>query len=176
MSGSIGNLMFRQTYGRTIVSAKPRPRKKQSELQRENRSRFKLATYWAKAQMHDPEKKAYYWRKAKKLKLPNAYTAAICDYMRKGEVKQINTKGYNGEAGDVIHIETRRKDFAIRKVDVTLRTQGGQMIETGVAIRKENGLFIYKASHTLDTKILVSFNVMLNGHEWNSVHTEKNLR
>ena len=36
-----------------------------------------------------PEKKAYYTHKAKKLKLPNAYTAAICDFMPKGEIKKL---------------------------------------------------------------------------------------
>jgi hypothetical protein len=162
MSGSIGNLMFRQTYGRTIVSGKPRQTKKQSEQQRENRSRFKLAAYWAKAQMLDPERKAYYWRKAKKLKLPNAYTAAICDYMRKGEIKEVNTKTYKGKAGDTIHITTRKKDFAVRKVDVTLRTSEGKIIETGTAIRKDNGLFMYRASETLLEKQPVSISIKLD--------------
>jgi hypothetical protein len=173
MSGSIGNLMFRQTYGRTIVSAKPRPSKKQSEQQRVNRSRFKMATGWAKAQMLDPDKKAYYWRKAKKLKLPNAYTAAISDYMRKGEIKEINTKAYKGKAGDMIHFKIHKKDFAVRDVSVAVYTLDGRIIESGYAAKKDNGRFIYKASQTLQEKIPIKIRIQLNEHVWNAVTAEQ---
>jgi hypothetical protein len=173
MSGSIGNLMFRQTYGRTIVSGKPRQSKKQSEQQRENRFRFKLATRWAKAQMLDAEKKAYYWRKAKKLRLPNAYTAAISDYMRKGEIKEINTKAYKGKTGDVIQLKIHKKDFAVRKVDVTLYAPDGRIIEGGLAIKKDNGLFTYKVSQTLAEKIPVRIRIQLNEHGGNEVTAEQ---
>ncbi len=82
--GSIGDMVFRQVYGKTIVTGKPRSPRKESEQQRDNRLKFRSASAWAKATVQDPEKKAYYQRIAKKLKLPNAYTAAISDYMRKG--------------------------------------------------------------------------------------------
>ena len=95
-SGSIGNIVFRQLSGKTVVSAKRERVTKQSAQQRDNRMRFRSATYWAKAQMLDPEKKAFYLRKAKKLKLPNAYTAAIADYMRKSTIKSINVKSRDG--------------------------------------------------------------------------------
>jgi hypothetical protein len=37
---------------------------------------------WAHEVLCDPDKKKYYEQRAKALKLPNAYTAAIRDYMR----------------------------------------------------------------------------------------------
>lgn len=49
--------------------------------------------------MEDPALKAYYWRKAQKLKLPNAYTAALTDYMRKGKIESVNRKKYTGKIG-----------------------------------------------------------------------------
>jgi hypothetical protein len=171
ISGSIGNIVFRQYYGNTVIAGKSQIRKKQSEQQRENRNRFKAATYWAKAQMLDPEKKAYYWRKAKKLKLPNAYTAAISDYMRKGEIKEIDARQYKGKAGDVIRLKISKKDFAIHKVDVSLWSADGTLIETAIAVKKDQHLFHYKVKEAFDQGH-VTIRVVLADHTWNSVKRE----
>lgn len=80
--GCIGNLVFRQMYGRTVVSSKPSFSRKQTEKQRKGRNKFKYASSWAKHILVDPEKKVYYNFQAKERNLPNAYTAAIQDYMR----------------------------------------------------------------------------------------------
>jgi hypothetical protein len=69
------------------MANRPRKPSKESEAQRTNRDRFADATGFARKMMNDPVKKAYYWNRAKKLRLPNAYTAAITDYMR-GTVKE----------------------------------------------------------------------------------------
>lgn len=83
-SGMLGNLIvFRQLRGKTIIAKRPAPARHQSTWQRENRTRFRDATVFAKTAMRDREKKVYYWEKARELKLPNAYTAAITDFMRK---------------------------------------------------------------------------------------------
>ena len=87
LSGMLGGtVVFRNFHGKTIMAKRPTRTGKQSELQRENRNRFREATVFAKASVKDPQKKAYYEDKAKKMKLPNAYTAAITDFMRKPEV------------------------------------------------------------------------------------------
>jgi hypothetical protein len=39
--------------------------------------------------MLDPEKKKRYNKKAKKLKLPNGYTAAVREFMRRGGSKNL---------------------------------------------------------------------------------------
>jgi len=85
ISGSIGNLVMRNVRGKTILSSKVRSQRKESALQQENRMKFRCASAYAKHAMLDPDKKAYYLRKAKKLKLPNAYTAALGEYMREGK-------------------------------------------------------------------------------------------
>lgn len=90
LSGMLGrSLVFKNLGGKTIVASRPRPAKTESEQQRKNRSKFRLASAWAKTALLDPQKKSYYQQKAKKLKLPNAYTAAIADYMRKPQLKEI---------------------------------------------------------------------------------------
>jgi hypothetical protein len=171
-SGSLGRIVFRQLRGKTIMAGKPDKVTKQSALQRENRVRFKLASAWAKGQMHDPEKKAYYWRKAKKLKLPNAYTAAVSDYMRKGEIKEIDTRQYKGNAGDVIKMKVRKKDFAVHKVEVTLYDAEGVVVESGMAVKKDQNIFLYKATETVMEKIAVRVNVIIRDHNSNMIMRE----
>jgi hypothetical protein len=82
LQGTIGKMVFRQLFGKTIVSARASRPSRQSKQQRENRIRFQSASLWAKKQLQDPAKKAYYQQQAKELNLPNAYTAAIGEYMR----------------------------------------------------------------------------------------------
>jgi hypothetical protein len=93
LSGMLGQtLVFKILRGKTIVASRPRPAKTQSEQQRQNRSKFRQAATWAKTMLHDPQQKTYYQQQAKKLKLPNAYTAAITDYMRKPQLKEISRR------------------------------------------------------------------------------------
>jgi hypothetical protein len=172
LSGSLGRLVFRQLRGKTILAGKPDKVTKQSALQRENRVRFKLASAWAKGQMLDADKKAYYWRKAKKLKLPNAYTAAVSDYMRKGEIKEIDTRQYKGNACDVIRLKIRKKDFSVNKVEVKLYDAEGVMIESGMAIKKDQDVFLYRVTETVIEKMAVRINVVICDHGYNTVMRE----
>lgn len=150
MTGTIGRLLFRNVQGRTVVSTRPpkltrSQKQQQSALQRENRTRFRKASAYAKAMMLDPAMKAYYWQKARKLRLPNGYTAAIADFMRKTSVQSVNTKRYTGRAGGHISIKAGKKDFAIAGVTVTLATKEGQEIEKGTATRcSSSGEWIYR--------------------------------
>jgi hypothetical protein len=169
LSGSLGRIVFRQLRNKTILANKPAQIKKQSEQQRKNRTRFKAATYWAKAIMLDPEKKAYYWRKAKKLELPNAYTAAVCDYMRKGEIREIDTRQYKGKAGDVIRIKVNKKDFSIHKVEAMLLDADGKVIEGALAIKKDDSTFFYKTTVTFIEKASVTIRIRIFDHYSNTV-------
>lgn len=149
MNGVIGGLLFRNVQGRTVVSTyrselSRSQKKRQSTLQQLNRNRFKEASRYARAMMLNPEMKAYYWQKAKKLKLPNAYTAAIADFMRKSSVQQISTKRYSGKAGGSISITANKKDFAVAEVNVTLTSGTGEVIEKGRATRTSKGEWVYR--------------------------------
>jgi|GEM_PF-4589923 hypothetical protein len=85
LRGRIGRwLIFREVRGKTIASHAPRkpdPRK-QSAAQRLTRSTFREASAWAVRILLDPVKKQYYADVAKAEALPNAYTAAVREYMR----------------------------------------------------------------------------------------------
>ncbi len=92
LRGRIGNwLVFRVVRGKTIASRAPRkpdPRK-QSAAQRLTRSTFREASAWAVRILLDPVKKQYYANIAKAEALPNAYTAAVREYMREVAVRRM---------------------------------------------------------------------------------------
>jgi hypothetical protein len=154
MKGSLGELVFRSYHGKTVVTTKPSILRssKQSELQQLNRFKFRDASRYAKTMIRDDAMKEYYSRKAKKMKLPNAYTAAITDYMRKIKVEIISTKHYTGKAGGRIVIVAHKKDFTISEVQVTITTRSGNTIESGRAIRNTSGEWIYK--NTINATVL----------------------
>jgi hypothetical protein len=114
-SGMFGDaLVFRYRRGKTIIAKRPRLPKKQSEQQKTNRSKFRQATMWAQIVLEKPERKEYYRKKAKKLNLPNAYTAAITDYMRSPKLTEIKRT----EKAATYCVS--KKNFAVRKVEITI--------------------------------------------------------
>lgn len=139
MKGSRGkfgdDLVFRTMRGKTFVSppARKNEKKKQSEAQRNTRVNFQNATQWAQITLLDPEKKAYYQKRAKALKLPNAYTAAITDYMRKAKVvKQ--------QFGNTLHYKINKNGFALKLVEATVTDTHG--VEKKIEVRERNGNWI----------------------------------
>jgi hypothetical protein len=85
LRGKFGEFfVFRKLRGKTVVTLAPgkQDKRKETAAQRGTRTAFAEASCWAKAILLDPEKKTYYQQRAKAWKLPNAYTAALKDYMR----------------------------------------------------------------------------------------------
>jgi hypothetical protein len=112
LSGMLGqSIVFKNLRGKTIITNRPSSPKKQSESQKANRSKFRQATYYAKAAMLDAEKKAYYQKKAKKLKLPNAYTAAITDYMRPIKLKETH------RTNTAVTYRIAKRDFDVKRAE-----------------------------------------------------------
>jgi hypothetical protein len=133
LSGKVGKIIFRTYLGKTYASSRPRKHKKQSEQQRSNRDKFKLATQYAKRMMVDADMKAYYKGIAIQLALPNAYTAAITDYMRKPQISEVDISGYNGRLGDRIKITVSKKNFKLASVDVIIASEDNRVLEQGPA-------------------------------------------
>lgn len=131
LSGAFGKKMiFKQLRGKTIVAHRAKSTYKGSPLQQDNRLRFKKATAYAKAMMQDAEKKAYYWEKAKELKLPNAYTAAITEYMRKPAITAVDVS----QEGSMIlvRVEAVKKSFPVRAIKIRAVGTGEVTIEEGL--------------------------------------------
>jgi hypothetical protein len=136
LSGKFESILFKTFRGKTFAYPEPKKPTRQSEEQRKNRDRFRNASYYAKTAMQDPEKKAYYRRIAQKLKLPNAYTAAITDYMRKTQISEVTVS-------DKVQIETFKKGFKVQSVNVVITDSNHQLIEQGAARMKEYGFWWY---------------------------------
>lgn len=136
LSGRFGDILFKQIGERTFAYPVPARTKKQSEKQRANRSKFRDATRYAHAAMLNEKKKAHYQKLAKRLQLPNAYTAAITDYMRKPVISDVDTDQYKGKPGGKIRIEAHKKQIPLDSVNVVISSSDHQIIEQGPARRE----------------------------------------
>ena len=128
-------MVFKAIRGKTFVSPPARrpDRRKESEAQRNTRKTFAKATAWAQLILLNPEKKAYYQQRAKELKLPNAYTAAITDYMRKPKVE------VGQQEKDTFMYTVSKPGFTVKAVTAT--TEGGHPPE--VKRQKNDKWFLY---------------------------------
>jgi hypothetical protein len=151
LSGMVGKqIVFRTWNGKTFISVAPKKPTKQSSVQKENRSKFKRATIYAKNMMKDPAKKAEYKEIAKKLQLPNAYTAAITDYMRNPLIEELDLSSYSGKAGEEISVTVSKKGFEVQDVELIVVDQNGEVIEEGKARKGLAHEWIYKTSNDLE--------------------------
>jgi hypothetical protein len=160
LSGKVGKIIFRTYRGKTYASSRPRKRKPQSEQQRSNREKFKLATQYAKRMMNDDDMKAYYKRIAKQLALPNAYTAAITDYMRKPQISDVDPKKYTGKPGGHIAISAKKKNFKLDSVNVIVSSHDNQIVEVGKAEYEGTGKWIFRSTLSSPSPY-TSFSVMV---------------
>jgi hypothetical protein len=129
LTGSIGDLIFRNYNGKTVVSARPVYKNEtNTEARKQARGRFQQAAWHASLEMEDPIKKAYYQKKAKQLKLPNAYTAALTDYLRKGKATVMKPKVFKGRKGDKLFITVKKPVFKINNVKVVLYNKQDEVL------------------------------------------------
>ena len=125
LSGMLGKaIVFKNLRGKTIVANRPSPPQKQSEQQKTNRNKFRDASCWARMILLDAARKEYYLKKAKKMKLPNAYTAAITDYMRSPKLAE------GSRDGDTVTYEVSKKGFELKKVEVVVVSAEGETTQT----------------------------------------------
>ncbi|MFN8311164.1 MAG: hypothetical protein U0289_00035 [Cyclobacteriaceae bacterium] len=88
--GQLGGIcVFRQVNGQTIISIMPRKRDRslETDAQRATYERMRTASRYAKEVLLDPGWALQYRAMAKNRKLPNAYTAAVTDYLRNGDLR-----------------------------------------------------------------------------------------
>src|SRR6478736_4089505 len=127
--GAIGDLVFRNYYGKTVVSIRPVYKNEtNTEARRIARGRFFDATQYASNAMEDPKQKVYYKQKAKQLKLPNAYTAALTDYLRKAKAAAVKPSSFAAKKGNVIHIKVTKGVFKINRITAKLYNHDGKIL------------------------------------------------
>ncbi|MBT1704625.1 hypothetical protein [Chryseosolibacter indicus] len=155
LSGKFGRkFVFKQLRGKTIVARRAKPTTKESALQRENRDRFKKASAYAKAMMLIAEKKAYYWNMAKELNLPNAYTAALSDYMRKPTIEEVDV--VTEDSSLAIKVSATKKDFRIKMIKVVALGQDDVIVEEGDTVKDiQRWHYVFTTQKDMISKIKV---------------------
>jgi len=128
LSGTVGDLIFRNYNGKTVVSPRPIYKNETNTPARKlARGNFREATYFARDAMRDAKQKSYYLQKAKQLKLPNAYTAAITDYLRKAKLTASTRSSFTRKKGVVINILVN-KAFKVDSINAMLLNQRGDIL------------------------------------------------
>jgi hypothetical protein len=84
--------------------------------------------------------KLYYAQKARQLKLPNAYTAAITDYLRKAKVKAFTRSAFAPKKGTVVNIMIHKRAFRTGGIKAILCNQKGDVLA-------EQSLAVVDAEH-----------------------------
>lgn len=154
--GKFGNsLVFKTIRGKTFLSPSARKpnKKKETEAQRSTRVTFKQAAQWAKSTLLDPQKKAYYRQRAKALKLPNAYTAALTDYMRKPTVVKLQNR-------DTITYSISKKGFTIQQVSVS--TNETSEPQPTVVVKQHKDLWVVHYKPDVDR--IISLTLVMTGN------------
>lgn len=129
LRGAVGDLIFRNYNGKTVVS--PRPvykNESNTPARKQARGQFRDATWFARTAMSNVKLKAYYTQKAKQLKLPNAYTAAITDYLRKAKVTAFTRSSFSPKKDAVINIMVEKGRFLTNKITATLCNEHGEIL------------------------------------------------
>lgn len=144
-SGRVGQLVFRQLHGETIVQAAEQgSRKPRSAAQRAQAERTARARQYGKAQFDDPVAKALYAARITK-NCTSAYTVAVQDYLRPPAITALDASSYRGQAGDAIRVQAT-DDFGVVSVQVRLLAPGGALLEAGAAAPQADGSWLYLAT------------------------------
>jgi hypothetical protein len=132
LKGKIGNLVFRFWGKRLVVSASPDfSTVKWSKAQEENRMRFRQAMDWARQTLEDPDKRAYYCKKAKITQTP--WNLAVADYLKNLRVMPPDLSQYRGQVGDTIAIKPYNS-LKVTAIMVTIFDVEGAPVEQGPAV------------------------------------------
>jgi hypothetical protein len=146
INGHIGDLVFREVRGRTVISQKADlSHVEPTEAQLVWRERFREAALYGKAVMADPLLKALYEAAAKAERKP-LFSMVVADYLHPPVVSTVDLNAYTGAAGAVIRV-TAYDDFEVTAVMVSLADGSGAVLEGGAAVM-ENGRWLYTTTTT----------------------------
>jgi len=136
--GAVGDLVFRNSEGKTVVSRKPdlsgiEP----TEAQQNQRERFGQAALYGKLVLADEEAKAVYEAEAGKKHKP-VFSLMVADFLNAPQVDEVDVSGYSGQAGDVITVRAH-DDFEVTGVTINIMNSDGESIESGEAEKPTAG-------------------------------------
>jgi len=139
--GKLADYVVRRWGESTVLSKKPNTKHRRwSKLQKSNRQRFREAMAYARRVLSNPEMRAYYARK--KRKMQTTWNVAVADYLLNPSIDLIDIREYNGKPGEQIYITTHDK-YRVESVVVSILDSQGIEIESGPAVRDFGFNFTY---------------------------------
>ncbi|PZR23717.1 MAG: hypothetical protein DI535_23475 [Citrobacter freundii] len=140
-SGVVGGLIqFSQRNGKTIIGKRRKRSSTPSEGQLGIRRKFKKAAVFAQVSLEIPERLALY--EAQAAPGITAFNVAIKDYFTPPEIVEIINTSYTGAPGGRIDI-LATDDVSVRSVTVSINTAQGTLVESGEAVKTEQGFWYY---------------------------------
>ena len=157
--GKVGDLVFKRWEGEEIVGRMPdRTGIVATINQLAQQDKFRLAALYGKSVMADPETRIVYEEAGARHGVP-AFAMSVGDFLNAPAVDEIDLATYAGKTGDVIRVRAS-DDIEVKGVTVTIRAQGGAVIEEGVALfTAASNTWGYTATTTLTVGQAVSIEV-----------------
>lgn len=158
--GQLGDLVFREVNGNTILSRKPVITGEPTLGQTAQRERFKDAVAYGRYAMADATNRAFYEGIADSRKVP-VFSLTVADYLNAPEIESVGIADYSGQTGDPIQI-VARDDFGVTNVQVTISNQQGEPLETGQAVELPagTGRWTYVAANSIPSGMSVNIRVV----------------
>lgn len=165
LRGRVGNLVFRRVGDKTFVSQRPiRKSETQSPRQIAARAKFGAASRYAKEALKNLDIRERYEAIAREADLPNAYTAAVRDFMTPLQITEILVASTTPKCSirsvvsrvtglEKVHLTIRihvTDPRTVQSIEVRLLKQKGDVVETGVAVYdEEEGAFMFHVATAL---------------------------
>ena len=158
--GALGEIVFREVNGKTIVSRKASPSGEPTANQLAHRERFKDAAAYGKTVIANEVLSALYEEAAKAKKI-TIYLAAITDYIKAPSIQSVDLSTYNGHVGSLIQVHAN-DDFGLTKVHVSITNSQGMPLENGDAVESTDtpNLWVYTAKFNVPADTLVMIRVV----------------
>ncbi len=133
VSGTIGDLVFRQHKGKTVWQKKAQRRQPWSRRQGHHRNTFGAGAAYAAQVRSDPElRKAYVMAWRRRRKHLNYWQAAIHDFFHGPEINRMELRDYTPAGGGRLAISVW-DDFMVARVHVATRDVTGVVLGFGEA-------------------------------------------
>jgi hypothetical protein len=132
--GAVGNLVYKTfNHGEILGRMPDRTGIVATPSQVAQQDKFRLAAFYGKAVFADPQTKKVYEDAAQAKGLQAVFALAVADFLNAPIVQEVDLSSYTGKVGEQITIRAV-DDVEVKGVAVTIRDNGGTVLEQGAAV------------------------------------------
>ena len=133
IQGHVADMVFKRWEGQELVAKMPdRTGIVATANQVAQQDKFRLAALYGKAVLADPQTKQVYEDAAARKGIP-AFALTVADFLNAPAIDEIDLSVYTGKTGDKIAVHAS-DDVEVQGVTVSIRAQGGAVLEEGAAV------------------------------------------